>query len=255
MSSGSQKGIADRLIGALQEDEFVLYYQTIKSLSPEAAVRPFQEIFVRFKEEDMKLLPPGTFFPILEEFHLMPYLDRWVINRLARWVRGALAVKSDWEVPRSTVNLSPETLVDPHFPRYVRQFVEDSYLSHGALGFEMTWENAVELEVPLKAFLADLRPFGCFYTLAGFDGSETSFEFLERLVPDFVRLGFGVVNDIGSVPAQATRLAEVNLRCDLLGVKTIAESVESESMIEELKRTKTHFVQGFAVSEVQPLGG
>ena len=183
----------------------------------------------------------------------MPYLDRWVINRLARWVRGALSVKADWEVPRSTVNLSPETLIDPHFPRYVRQFVENSYLSHGALGFEMTWDSAIELEEPLKRLVAELRPHGCFFTLAGFDGSKTSFELLERLAPELVRLSSGVVSDICRVLADAAKLAEINLRCELLGVKTIAETVESDSLIKELKRANIHFVQGFAVSAVQAL--
>jgi EAL domain-containing protein (putative c-di-GMP-specific phosphodiesterase class I) len=253
VAAGSPKGIADRLISALQEDEFVLYFQTIRSLSSEAANRPFQEIFVRFKEEDAKLLPPGAFFGILEEFHLMPYLDRWVINRLARWVRGALNVKADWEVPRSNVNLSPDTLVDPHFSRYVRQFVENSYLSHGALGFEMTWDRARELEEPLKRFLAELLPHGCCFTLADFDGSETSFGILERVAPNYVRLSARVVNNICNARDEATKLAEINLRCELLGIKTIAENVESNPLITELKRTGTHFVQGFAVSAVQPL--
>ena len=58
----SQKDLADRLMAALQRDEFVLYTQTIVPLGPQGENRPFQEIFVRFKEEDDKLLPPGTFF-------------------------------------------------------------------------------------------------------------------------------------------------------------------------------------------------
>ncbi|HWH46526.1 MAG TPA: EAL domain-containing protein, partial [Burkholderiales bacterium] len=86
----SSRSLADRLMASLQQDEFVLYAQSILPLVPQSGERPFQEIFVRFKEEDAKLLPPGTFFPVLEEAKLLPYLDRWVANRLARWVRSAV---------------------------------------------------------------------------------------------------------------------------------------------------------------------
>jgi EAL domain-containing protein (putative c-di-GMP-specific phosphodiesterase class I) len=48
-----------------------------------SAQRPFQEVLVRFKEEEEKLLPPGTFFRCSREYRLLPYVDRWVVSRLA----------------------------------------------------------------------------------------------------------------------------------------------------------------------------
>lgn len=156
-----QKDIADRLMAALQQDEFVLYTQTIVPLDPQREKRPFQEIFVRFKEEDAKLLPPGTFFSVLEECHLLPYLDRWVVNRLARWVRGALGIKSDWPIPCNNVNLSDATLADPDFGRYVCKYVDDSFLSDGALGFEIAFDSAMEHQDSLQHLMAQIRPHGC----------------------------------------------------------------------------------------------
>ena len=76
-----QNDITERLLSALQEDEFVLYAQAILPLVPQTDARAFNEIFIRFKEEDEKLLPPGSFFPMLEEVGMLPYLDRWVVNR------------------------------------------------------------------------------------------------------------------------------------------------------------------------------
>ncbi|MEO8009901.1 MAG: EAL domain-containing protein [Betaproteobacteria bacterium] len=80
----------------------MLYSQKIVPLAPQPGDREFQEIFVRFKEEDAKLLPPGTFFPLLEECRMLPYLDRWVVNRLARFVRNGQKFKRDWGAPFST---------------------------------------------------------------------------------------------------------------------------------------------------------
>ena len=241
----TSKTLTDRLIASLQQDEFVLYAQTIAPIAPRREERPFQEIFVRFKEEDAKLLPPGSFFPVLRECQLLPYLDRWVVNKLVRWVRSALSIKSDWQVPRSNVNLSAETLVDSDFGEYVRKYVEDSYLSDGALGFEIDWTDAIEHEVSLRQLIAGLRPHGCCFTLAGFNGGEASFEVLKSFAPHFVK--------IGSASVDPAMLAEINRRCHLLECKTIVEHVENAKVLEHLRLTKLDFAQGFEISPVQPL--
>jgi EAL domain-containing protein (putative c-di-GMP-specific phosphodiesterase class I) len=101
----ARNGAADRLMSALQQDEFVLYTQSIIPLT-KADEHPFREIFIRLKEEDDKLLPPGTFFPILQEAGMLPTLDRWIVNRLARWVRTTLDAEPKAKIPRYNVNLS-----------------------------------------------------------------------------------------------------------------------------------------------------
>lgn len=247
------KSIEDRLISALQGDEFVLYDQTILPLDPQHGEQPFQEIFVRFKEEDAKLIPPGSFFPVLEEYSLLPYLDRWVVNRLARWVRGALNIKPDWEIPRSNVNLSDATLVDPTFGQYVLKYVDDSYLSEGSLAFEIAWDSAIAQTESLQNLIAELRPHNCSFTLAGFDGSETSFSVLNAVEPEFVKINPEITGQIDSVPAIADKVAEINRRCHQLKIKTIAEQVENSQVLEHLRRAKTDFAQGFELSQVKPL--
>jgi len=248
-----EKSIADRLISALQEDEFVLYAQSIVPLAAQSDEWPFQEIFVRFKEEDAKLLPPGSFLPVLEECDLLPYLDRWVVNRLARWVRSGLAIKPDWRVPRSNVNLASATLTDPDFARYVRKYVDDSYLSDGVLAFEIARQDVITHAEPLRKLIEVLRPHGCGFTLAGFDGSKASFAVLETLVPDFVKLNLSITQDMDTVQAHADKVAAISQRCATLGIKTIVEQVESPGVLERLRKTRVDFAQGFGVAGVKML--
>ena len=241
----TEKDIANRLMAALQKDEFVLYAQTIVPLGAPQKQRLFQEIFVRFKEEDAMLLPPGTFFPILEEYHLLPYLDRWVVNRLARWVRGALRVKADWQVPSSNVNLSSETLLDADFGAYVRKYAANSFLAKGAIGFEITWDTALKNATWVRRLMGDLRLHGCGFTLSGIDGSAESFAAMSAFTPNFVKMSATSVN-----PA---KMPEIQRRCHLLGGKTIVEHVENDQVLGHLRRLKIDFVQGFQLSPVEPL--
>ena len=138
-----QDDVAGRLLTALQEDEFVLHSQPIVPLVPQTDGRKFNEIFVRLQEEDEKLLPPGSFFPMIEEVGMLPVLDRWVVNRMARHVRAGLKANSIWNVPRYIVNLSDETLADEDFGQYVLQYADESYLSGGVLGFDISCDSAV----------------------------------------------------------------------------------------------------------------
>ena len=241
----TEKDIANRLMTALQKDEFVLYAQTIVPLGAPQKQRLFQEIFVRFKEEDAMLLPPGTFFPILEEYRLLPYLDRWVVNRLARWVRGALRVKADWQVPSSNVNLSSETLLDADFGAYVRKYAANSFLAKGAIGFEITWDTALKNATWVRRLMGDLRLHGCGFTLSGIDGSAESFAAMSAFTPNFVKMSATSVN-----PA---KMPEIQRRCHLLGGKTIVEHVENDQVLGHLRRLKIDFVQGFQLSPVEPL--
>ncbi|HKQ24640.1 MAG TPA: EAL domain-containing protein [Burkholderiales bacterium] len=239
------KYLVDRLIAALQQDEFVLYAQPIMPVAPKSGERRFQEIFVRFKEEDAKLLPPGSFFPVLDECKLLPYLDRWVANRLARWVRSALIVKPDWAVPRSNVNLSDATLNDPEYGKYVRKYISDSYLSNGALGFEVSLESAIAHEAPVRKLMTEVRPFHCPLTLSGFDGSKASFSQLKVLTPNFVK--------ISAISVSLAKLSEISKMCQTLGIKTIVEHVESGQMLQNLRQAKIDFAQGFQISPVKPI--
>jgi EAL domain-containing protein (putative c-di-GMP-specific phosphodiesterase class I) len=240
-----QKSLVDRLIASLQQDEFVLYAQAIVPLAPQRGERPFQEIFVRFKEEDAKLLPPGTFFPILEECQLLPYLDRWVANRLARWVRRAVGIKPDWPIPRNNVNLSEATLDDPDFGQYVCKYVNDSYLSGGALGFEIALEVAIAHEASLRKLMAEVRPFGCTLTITDFDGSDAPFLRLKGLTPEFIK--------ISAANVAPSKLSEIARKCQALGIKSIAEHVESKQALQHLRQSRIDFAQGFEISPVQPL--
>jgi EAL domain-containing protein (putative c-di-GMP-specific phosphodiesterase class I) len=241
----SQSDIADRLFSAMQADEFVLYGQSIVSVESQTDDWPLYEVFVRFKGEDEQLLPPGSFLPMLREVGLLPYLDRWVVNRLARHVRTNLLRDPQWNVPRYIVNLSDETLADPEFGQYVLQYADDSYLSGGVLGFDVSQESAITHRESLHHLMGDLRPHGCSLTVAGFEGNDTSLAEVQTLEPEFVKINTNVIDP--------ERVTDINIRCHEFGARTIAEYVEDSQVLDHLRRCKIDFAQGFGLGKVEPL--
>lgn len=243
-----QKDLADRLIAALKQDGFVLYAQPILALVPDPKKPPFQETLTRFREEEEKLLPPGTFFPLLEEYGLLPYLDRWVVSRLAGWMKGRRAAKSDWKTPACSIGLSADTLYDGNFCKFVAKHIENAGLPPGIFHFEATWDTAMQHAKPLMDVAAELRPAGCRFIVSGFDGSEESFGMISKWKPDLVKLSYGVVKDADRALASSERLERVNTRCHEMGVRTIAEYVESKDLLEQLRALEIDFAQGLVIS-------
>lgn len=251
--SERQKRLAKRLVAALREDEFVLYCQAIVPPSPGQVHRPFQELLIRFREEEEKLLPPGLFFPLLEDYRLLPFIDRWVVSRITQWIRTARAVKPDWEVPRSNINLSADTLYDPHFAEFTRKHIQTADLPAGALSFEMTWAEAIQHSKPLRSMAALLKGAGCGFTVADFDGSEDAFAALKEFAPDFIKISSAIVRNLERDAADSAALELIHSRCRSLGIGTIAECVESDALRQRLHRIGVDYVQGFGVSLPRPL--
>jgi EAL domain-containing protein (putative c-di-GMP-specific phosphodiesterase class I) len=251
--SAIQKNIADKLVSALKTGGFVLYAQKILRLAPASGARPFQEILVRFREEEEKLLPPGTFFPMLQEYRLLPYVDRWVVSRLCAWIQETRAQKPEWQVPTNGVNLSEDTLREPKFGEFVAKNIQNSKLPEGTLSFEVGWDTALLHAEHVKNLQARLKPAGCRFTFAGFDGSNASFNFLSVVKPDFVKLTYGTVKDIDRGLAASERAESITHKCRALGIGTIAEFVESREVLEQLKLIEVDFAQGLVIGGPQRL--
>ena len=251
--SARQKRLATRLVAALRGDEFVLYCQAIVPPSPGLLHRPFQEVLIRFREEEAKLLPPGLFFPLMEDYRLLPFIDRWVVSRVTQWIREARAANPDWEVPRNNINLSADTLYDPHFAEFTRKHIQTADLPAGALSFEITWREAVRHAESLRGMATFLKEAGCGFTVADFDGSENAFATLDEFAPDFIKLGSRIVRTLESGASDSAAVESIHSRCHSLGIGTIAECVESDALRQRLLRIGVDYVQGFGVSLPRPL--
>jgi ammonium transporter, Amt family len=247
-----QKELADKLITALKTGGFVLFAQPILPIAG-SKDRPYQEVLVRFKEEEEKLLPPGTFFPMLQEYHLLPYVDRWVVSHLTQWIMARRGENSDWPVPAHGINLSGDTLMEMNFSDFAAKHVKSAALPEGTFAFEIGWDTALVRIRQLLGLQAQLKPEGCRFTLAGFDGSDASFEFLRAARPDFVKLTYGIVTDIDRALGASERAETINEKCHAMGIQTIAEYVETVGVLEQLRMIGVDFVQGLAVAPPRKL--
>jgi diguanylate cyclase (GGDEF)-like protein len=241
---------AARIEQALDEDSFELHFQRIHPLL--AAEPGLQaEVLLRMRGEAGELVLPGAFLPAAERFHLASRVDRWVLRHVIDWLRTHAQASS---VRQLSVNLSGQSVGDRAFHRYAVEMLsalEPSLL--GRLCVEVTETVAVTNMADAALFIKQIRALGVRVALDDFGAGAASFGYLKNLPVDYLKIDGQFIKDLLDDPLD---LAAVKCFVDVarvMGIKTVAEFVDREEILEELKRLGVDYAQGFLLHKPQAL--
>jgi EAL domain-containing protein (putative c-di-GMP-specific phosphodiesterase class I) len=235
-----------RLRNALKREEFVLFCQPILALRGGGGFA-LAEVLIRQREEEQALLPPGDFLPLFEEHEMMPLLDRWVL------VRSIARITSGCRVPRLAVNVSAQTLLDDEFPGFFAESVKRAKIPPAAVLFEIDETDLVGRPQAVKRFAERIRATGGGLAATGFGRRLDSFDALEAMRPDFVKVdGSIILKILKSTTAEGLLKAVVRMAASLrIGV--VAECVEEQDVLTRLVSLGVGYAQGFGVATPRPL--
>ena len=244
----------ERLVQALRKDQFILFAQKIESIAPGSEHGQYLEVLVRLQEEEEHLLPPGSFFPVAERYHLLGEIDRWVVHNLLKWSAARQRDDPAWLMPLCCVNLSSTSLCDPAFASYVQSELKHSNISGKGLCFELAELDLIRHHHNVQALMSLLRPLGCRFTVEAFVGSdEVSFAPFKDLKLDFLKIDGIIIQNILTDSFALAKTKAIVLACQQLGVRTIAELVETEATVAQLRKIGVDYIQGFGISRPAPL--
>ena len=244
---------AGHFTDALKKNLFALFCQPIVPVESAKVDYKYLEIFVRFREEEDKLLPPGTFFPILEANHLTPLLDRWVVREVLRWAADKQSSQPNWHIPRFNLNLADDTIRDKDFGGQVRDQLKETKIPPNRLWFEMTSQQMARLPDATKQTITRLKSLGCSIAVSDFSSAEMVARGYKDAGAQVVKLSGSVVRNVHRNPEALSKLLEVNGYCQKLGMQTIAEFVEHADTLPMLRKVGVNFAQGFGIAEPAPL--
>lgn len=243
----------ERLVRALQEDEFILFAQEIKPLAPDGGSGRCVEVLLRLQEEEQHMLPPGGFFPVAERYNMMAEIDRWVVRNLLKWCVASHLEDPDWRMPLCCVNLSSASLGDAGFARYVQSELERCSIPGSGLCFEITELDLISRHHDVGLLMNALQPLGCRFTADGFGGVKVSFAPFKNLRFDFLKIDGTIIQNMLNDSADLAKAKSIVLACRKIGVRTIAQLVETDETLVKLREIGVHYVQGFGISRPAPL--
>jgi len=238
-----------QIIRALEEDRLELYFQEIRPLEHAPSGDFHIEILVRMLDESGGLIRPDAFLPAAERYNLMPAVDRWVVRTTFEWYsRHAEGMNT-----QCVINLSGTTLSDKDFLDFVRVQFREKKIPPSSICFEITETAAISNLSAATEFMGQLKEFGCKFSLDDFGSGLSSFAYLKSLPVDYLKIDGGFVRDMLTDPVDLTMVSAINEVGQSMGLQTIAEYAESESIVRELSRLAVDYAQGYGVARPKPL--
>lgn len=242
---------AHRLVQALDQNRFVLYWQQIHPLAGESVVH-FGEVLLRMIDDDGQIIAPGGFLPAAERFHMMTRIDRWVVRNVFSML--AARRESLSSVLGVSVNLSGQSIGDPDFHVFVAEQMREFNFDTSKLCFEITETTAITNLEQALSFCEMMREFGVRFSLDDFGAGVSSFGYLKQLPVDYLKIDGQFIREMTKNP-----LDQATVRCicevaRVTGKQVVAEFVETEEVEQMLRDMGVDYTQGYYRHKPMPIG-
>lgn len=239
-----------RLPRALEEGRLRLWRQPILPLG---AADPGEryEILLRLKDEQGRLVSPGAFLPAAERHNLASRLDCWVVDAVCDW----LTRRPERLAPLAScsINLSARSLSEAGFLNFVVERLARTPLPPAKLCFEITETAAIANLSQVTRFIEALKVQGCRFALDDFGSGLCSFAYLKNLPVNYLKIDSALVRDIAVEPASYAIVKSIHEIGQVMGKRTIAESVENAASLDKLRAIGVDYAQGYWLGRPEPL--
>ncbi len=236
------------LRAALKNNEFELHYQP-QVCASKGLIRGV-EALIRWRHPERGLIPPLKFIPVAEETGVIEAIGTWVLEeacrQMAEWRRAGFGLKY------VAVNLSAHQLRSPDLVGLVQGAIARFGLAPGQLELEIT--ESVAMEDPERAIgiLRALRESGVELAIDDFGTGYSSLAYLKLLPIHTLKLDRAFVRDIETDENDAAISAATIALAKNLGLRVVAEGVETEAQREFLSRHACNLLQGYLFGKPEP---
>ncbi len=238
--------IEQRLRRALAHGAFRLRYQPQFDLGRRRIVGV--EALLRLNDGGEEL-SPGEFIPVAEAVGLIVPIGQWVVERvleqICAWNDAGLSAL------RVAVNVSRRQLIRASFGDWVRDQLSRFQIPGGSLEFEVTESAFVENEAALQENMQALRELGIQFAIDDFGTGHASLVNLKQLPLDRLKIDRAFVRDLAVDPNDEAIVRATIAMAHGLGLRVVAEGVETQAQLQFLQAAGCDELQGFLWAEPQ----
>lgn len=234
----------------LEKGTFELYFQGIFAADAPDAFGHI-EILLRLKDENGQFIAADRFVPVAEDYGLAERIDQWVITTTFKFFaehRDRLK-----RMNMIAINLSGASINNSGLADFIQQQLEARNLPGEKFCFEFTETAAIAKLSSARMLASALRNLGCKFALDDFGTGMSSFAYLKNFDIDYLKIDGSFVKNLAQ---DYTDLAIVRAFNDIgrtLGLRTIAEFVETEETLRALEAVGVDYLQGFYLHKPSPI--
>ncbi len=233
---------------ALERKEFVLHFQPLVRAADRKLVAA--EALIRWNHPDLGMVQPGDFISLAEETGLIVPIGEWVLREActhhSRWRNVGLGDL------RLHVNISVNQFRNEHFVDTVARVLADSGMPPEKLILELTESMLLDDSRESLKVLEDLRALGIRLALDDFGTGYSSLAYLKRFPIDELKIDRLFIRDIDRQPRDAAITAAIISLAHSLGLRVVAEGVETSTQARQLVKNACDVLQGFHFGAPMP---
>ena len=231
---------------ALGADHLCIYLQPQVDADGRLAAA---EVLTRWYRPGHGWISPGIFIPIAEESGLITVLGSWVLARTCRAIHQMEVEGCGCDV---AVNVSPRQFRQADFVDQVRLALNESGAPPGRLLLELTENAVIDDLVDAVAKMTALREMGVRFSIDDFGTGYSSLAYLRQLPVSEIKIDRSFVADVIADPGDAAIVDAILAMAQRLGLKAVAEGVETEEQMRFLDERGCRFFQGYYFSAAVP---
>ncbi len=234
-----------KLTQAMEQDRLELYCQAIVPTTPgKAEPIEWYEILLRLRDAQGHLVPPGAFIPAAERYNLMPAVDHWVIAHAFENLQR-MGAREETRRFHISINLSGASLNQEDTVPFILNQAEAFQIDPDQVCFEITETAAISNLIKAYRLMHDLKEQGFRFALDDFGTGVSSFNYLKNLPVDYLKIDGSFVRDMLNDSVDEAMVEMINQIGHVMGIRTIAEYVESGEILTALIHKGIDFAQGF----------
>ncbi|MBS1212939.1 MAG: hypothetical protein H6R26_1556, partial [Proteobacteria bacterium] len=236
---------AGRIDGLMAENRLFVRCQMIAPIFPERDPHSHYEILLGVRDEQGEVVPPFGFVVAAERWNRISEIDRWQIQSVFRWIREH---RSSFDsIGGFSINLSGQSLNSEGFLEFLHTQLAPGDLPAEKIAFEITETSAIGEFGHAGQFIRQIKHHGCRFSLDDFGSGFSSYAYLKNLQADYLKIDGSFIRDLASSETDYALVKSMNEIGHSLGMKTIAEYVESEAIMEKLREIGVDYAQGYAI--------
>ena len=225
---------------AINNKEFEVYYQP--QISSKTEKIEGAEALVRW-EKDENEISPSEFIPIFEKNYFIIKLDEYVYDRVCENIQE---MKKEFkEIPKISVNISKESLLEKDFLEKYMKITEQYGISPNEMEIEITERTTVDTNIDMKEILEKVKKEGFSIAIDDFGTGYSSLNMLEMLPIDTLKIDKTFIDKINKNNNSINLLEIILLISKKLNLKVVAEGVEKSEQVLYLKKVNCDFLQGY----------
>ncbi|WP_415896578.1 EAL domain-containing protein [Neptuniibacter sp. QD72_48] len=236
---------------AIDAESFEMYYQAKVCLTSRKVIG--LEALLRWTDFDGSSISPAEFIPVAESSGLILPLGNWVFatvfKQVDQWVKQGLLQEGE----RVSINLSPRQLASPDLVGELSKQLDQYPLIEGYLSVEITETAVIENIDRVLPVLEAIREKGVAIELDDFGSGYSSLNYLRRLPVDVLKVDKAFTAELGCNKSEKAIMATIISMAHTLGMKVVAEGVETDEQLAILTELKCDTAQGFYFSKPVPI--